>query len=537
MRDEATAMPPLRRSERRTSQMQPPRPEAPDSRRPLSRGQLLALQRTAGNRATAAVVSRVSGKNTRSARRVDDDDDYTPGGARVLSGRVQKERKTLRGKAARARDRELDGLRAEIPHTYRSQAFGSVGRRVSCVSVPVVDQPTGGRGAAPPPLSEVSRTPEGGSAGQKSGFDGGHVIGLRLGGADDSKNVVPMYRAFNRGPYSTVEAEIRRKAGVLARTGVPVLTVVCGYPTGDADVPTTFTLELTKHTAKVVYVIKTWTLTQPDDIPQIPDLKPGEKALLKGASDALRTGRAKHLPKHTKAAYPDDPAKRFYEHLDLLRLSGKLPVGTEAEAFRGFSSEQRTLILQANRARNGGVLKSDDPADPVYRDQEYHGALDERGADNFPEIDHIIPQVLGGSNAYSNARVVSWRLNNVDARIKPIHDLVDVGRLAAPTVKADKAGYRTVALQYLYRVHAPTQGRFPFTAGQVHAWAATGPAMLFQDLAQKSPARVIAGIRSALDELAEEGTLAASGDRFALPRPAPPAAAPAADSDPMTIAD
>lgn len=533
MRDEALETARRQRPERRTPAGQSPGRGAPDPRRPPSREQLLALQRTAGNRATSPIVSRARSKaqnDVKRKARTNVDGDYVPTGARVRKAGVGKQRRTPGGKKARLR-RELDRLRAEVPTEYRSERFGAHGERVTVVSIPVSVQATGGRGAAPPPLSEASRTPADTTAGQKSGYDGGHVIGLRLGGVDASMNVVPMYRAFNRGPYSRAEADIKMLTGKLTETGVPVLTVTCGYPATDSDVPTTLTLELTHRTSTGVLPIKTWTLTQPDDIPAVPDLSAKKQKLFtdpekqekvrKKAARELRLGKVAvqdvHLPRSDRAEYPDDPQKRIYEYLDLLQWSGKLDVETRSEAFKGFSADQRTLILQANKMKNGGVIKSDDPQDPVYRDPDYQGRLDERGTDNFPEIDHIIPQVLGGSNAYSNARVVSWRLNNVESRIKPIHDLIDTSRLAPPTFTATPSGYREVALQYLYRKKLPAQDRTAFAAEDVHAWAATGPGMLFPEMTGVKVKKAQAAIAAALQELVAAGTLASRGNQFSLP--------------------
>ena len=118
-----------------------------------------------------------------------------------------------------------------------------------------------------------------------------------------------------------------------------------------------------------------------------------------------------------KASYPHDPKDRPYEHLDILAFAGKIDPGTTIGDRRPFSAAQRKLLLQANMARNGGKLMSDHPEDPIL---ETLGSieLDERGTENFPEIDHIIPNSRGGSNHFSNARVVSWRLNNKAARVK-----------------------------------------------------------------------------------------------------------------------
>ncbi|MFN8377660.1 MAG: DNA/RNA non-specific endonuclease [Anaerolineae bacterium] len=201
-------------------------------------------------------------------------------------------------------------------------------------------------------------------------------------------------------------------------------------------------------------VIKNYTLTQPDDIAVVPPLDDDRAKLVRGEEgfaeerNKVINGEGEELPPDARAyiqqhghlpispvlkpgwnaAYPDDPAKRPYENLDILAFSGQL-TAPGFGLFTGFSSNQRNLILQANKARNGGVLKSDDPNDPVPGQ-----VLSEQGAENFPEIDHIIPNSLGGSNLFSNARVVSWKLNNREARVKPIHDLIDVNRLGMPTI-------------------------------------------------------------------------------------------------------
>jgi hypothetical protein len=85
---------------------------------------------------------------------------------------------------------------------------------------------------------------------------------------------------------------------------------------------------------------------------------------------------------------------------------------------RAFSSIQKAKILAANRGRNGGVLRSDDPADPhqllsppvrsVSRGMGGSGQLPDMAS-----VDHIVPAKAGGTNAYSNARVISQSYNNL----------------------------------------------------------------------------------------------------------------------------
>ena len=74
--------------------------------------------------------------------------------------------------------------------------------------------------------------------------------------------------------------------------------------------------------------------------------------------------------------------------------------------FKEFSGPQVQAILNENRRRNGGALVSDAPDDPIRNLGGQHPASDS------PEIDHIIPKVAGGSNAYANAQVTSRGYNN-----------------------------------------------------------------------------------------------------------------------------
>jgi hypothetical protein len=82
---------------------------------------------------------------------------------------------------------------------------------------------------------------------------------------------------------------------------------------------------------------------------------------------------------------------------------------------------QKMKILQANRNRNGTMLKSDVPQDPVRGAlvvQTFSGTLrnvaaprDANGPLNRAEVDHIKPYDAQGSNSYCNARVISQELN------------------------------------------------------------------------------------------------------------------------------
>lgn len=74
--------------------------------------------------------------------------------------------------------------------------------------------------------------------------------------------------------------------------------------------------------------------------------------------------------------------------------------------FREFSANQKLKILEANRKRNLGTIKSD------VADDTYTGLSGSTPADDSPEIDHILPKSRGGTNEYKNAQVTSRKYNN-----------------------------------------------------------------------------------------------------------------------------
>ena len=298
-----------------------------------------------------------------------------------------------------------------------------------------------------------------GAADRFLGYDGGHVAGLQLGGANENYNVVPMYPGFNRGVWKNVEDEVAQ-AKTWGYSGMPFRAkIVLAYANSQRVVPRSLHMETTTRRPRKNKTLGPWetvkdygTRTQPDDIPTTTALSTtdadtilgvtGKTTTLKDAATHLKNVEGNKaaakvvkttgaLPPATRSAYPDDPANRPYGYLDLLTFANKINPSTTFGVGRTFSGTQRKLILQANMAKNGGTLKSDDPADP-------HQVLSERGTADFPEIDHIIPKSLGGSNFFANARVVSWELNNKLARVKGIANLVNPQRIALPTLTGTK---------------------------------------------------------------------------------------------------
>lgn len=74
-----------------------------------------------------------------------------------------------------------------------------------------------------------------------------------------------------------------------------------------------------------------------------------------------------------------------------------------------FTPTQKNKIIEANKAKNGGVVKSDKSGEILIRPQK--SQKDITPPDNEWQIDHIQPKSKGGSNSYSNAQVLSRKEN------------------------------------------------------------------------------------------------------------------------------
>ena len=408
-----------------------------------------------------------------------------------------------RGKQLRTPPAAKAAAPARAPQVSEPETFtaaGLTGQRTKKVTAALVPTKVPERGKTPVAIAFSGTTPP-------LGYDGGHVIGLHLGGANVSSNVVPMYPRFNRGVWKVLEDRIKAEAH--KRSGL-VMTVTMTYAGTDPRIPSSFDVAVADGATGAS--VLTGSLSQPGDIPDVVAM-PGDVRTVIGAAEsfnqplgpqadqfllgggtfaeAVAATGGRHLPVSKKAMYPDDPKNRPYGPLDVLALNGMLRVpGLGAMgAFTDFTAAQRELLLQVNRERNGGTMTSDDPADPCQ-------VLDPRGAANAPEIDHIIPKVLGGSNFFSNARVVSWQLNNKEDRIKPISELVDVSRLAAPTLPTLIAAKASViGAQWL--AHHPDDAEVApalLSHWIVMRWPTLGPERLSPRL-----------VKAVLAELAQQG--------------------------------
>lgn len=344
---------------------------------------------------------------------------------------------------------------------YETETFAVNRERPKKVSGTVHSTRTAGRGGAPPALSLWN--PTAGENDRQLGWDGGHVLGLELGGEDARYNVVPMLPKFNRDTWRKVEQELLAIAifsysgrNFRYRIDLAYANTTAKAPTsltarGFADVPITKKVRgKTVQTGRVDVGKKVFdeTKSQPGDIEvtampgqaeseRLLGTKPKRKEALKElqkrpdfSTDAFlqAIARDKHLPTSRAQDYPDKPADRPYEYLDIQVLANVTFSDANFGPRKEFSGGQRELILKYNLAKHGGQLVSDDPvADP-------HPYLDERGAADFPEVDHIIPKSQGGSNFFSNARLVSWQLNNKEDRVKDITPYIALERISVPAL-------------------------------------------------------------------------------------------------------
>lgn len=74
-------------------------------------------------------------------------------------------------------------------------------------------------------------------------------------------------------------------------------------------------------------------------------------------------------------------------------------------AGKDFTAAQKAEIIAANKARNGGVVKSDLSGEVLTQPAKSQKGV--TPSSNEWQIDHIVPKDKCGTNSYSNAQVLS----------------------------------------------------------------------------------------------------------------------------------
>lgn len=249
-----------------------------------------------------------------------------------------------------------------------------------------------------------------------TGLDRGHLIALELGGPDCPENLVPMYAQFNQsGEWKALEKE-------LAKDGATEVRINVYYNDDIPFLPRAFLVNWTIEDATGNFERKSRIVRMRAHAPKLyvaPANYSGFKAIIKP-----------HLP---SSKDPYEP----YAFLEKLRdqLGLKPP-----EENKGFSEAERVAIKVANalydeQAGNKGFLMSDDLSDP-------HQTLNEKGNDDQPQVDHIVPESVIGSNSFRNAKLLSKKLNNIK-RAKLAEELMDVAKVASNEYKSKRERKQT----------------------------------------------------------------------------------------------
>ncbi len=263
-------------------------------------------------------------------------------------------------------------------------------------------------------------------------YDRGHLVAETLGGPNNSWNVVPMYQWFNRrGPYRKMELTLE---SALAQGKQVLFSATINYGNSDGRIPSAFEITLTQASGQPA------TQTLSHAIPARTKITiPGAlKTMFKWGTKNFED---EHLKKGIGQMYPT-AGPRPYAILDFLaeNYGGPWPSvnyfgtdydlasGTTISAYRDFGGVQRVFVKFYNAWLNDGWLVSDarQDIDPNKTNGPWDECpdLNEQGCLDSPEVDHIIPWMSGGSNFYTNARVISWYCNNKQARNKDYSHLL-----------------------------------------------------------------------------------------------------------------
>jgi hypothetical protein len=228
------------------------------------------------------------------------------------------------------------------------------------------------------------------------GYHRGHVAPRQYGGIYSDYNIVPMLPNFNTGTWKNVENEFDNYIGK------NVVTISPKYEDDDDErVPSSMGVAIAG--------VKAFNV--PHDVAEQDGFSEEDMDLIKKESNNVgnRKSALKFLAEaNSKGWIPDNYANSPYLPLDIMWLNGVRGEGNPG-ARLGFKSWQIDWLIQYNRALNGGKILSDAWVEDTT---ELHGYLYEAGRLSRPEADHIVPNLSGGSNLFTNARLVSWELNN-----------------------------------------------------------------------------------------------------------------------------
>lgn len=262
-------------------------------------------------------------------------------------------------------------------------------------------------------------------------IEGGHLVGIQLGGIDKPENIAPLYSHVNRGTYAAAEAAIASAYVTGQNQGV---VVELTYGGDDPRIPSAVTLrqvagleiDFDRFAYRYERQLHVWTLSNaPAAVSRIA-IDPEILAFIERAQTTIRSGWRLEGVDETAAGWAradrlPPPENRPYACLDWIMLDAPnnrvLPMETGIGTIspgKDFSERQRELVQLVNRYRQRdarrGECWSDVADDPIKH------ALIDLGADSGVEIDHIVPKASNGVNAFSNAQVASASFNRSKGR-------------------------------------------------------------------------------------------------------------------------
>jgi 5-methylcytosine-specific restriction endonuclease McrA len=104
----------------------------------------------------------------------------------------------------------------------------------------------------------------------------------------------------------------------------------------------------------------------------------------------------------------------------LAKLGSKAFKKDAIEAGKDFTRAQKREILNANRSKNLGELRSDKSGDGLIPSKKSEKGI--TPAKNEAQVDHIYPKSKGGENSRENAQVLSREENRAKADKLPDSD-------------------------------------------------------------------------------------------------------------------
>lgn len=247
--------------------------------------------------------------------------------------------------------------------------------------------------------------------------EAGHIFGLRLGGVNESENVVPMFAHVNRRDFRELEREVESRYMVASGHGMCISLVY-----GDADeprMPTEIDVKMLHGMAIRDdgtfdgHVIYSASIRQDMPVVTRVEINPHIQAAFEQArAEVARGWMLEEVGGVNDMGLPPKE-RRPYAFLDYLVFNPNAAVPMDGVGniirFQKFSKAQRSLVSLANRysqpGEKLGECWSDEADDPVKT------ALLDLGSDSGVEIDHIVPMSRGGYNAFSNAQVTSRKFN------------------------------------------------------------------------------------------------------------------------------